>query len=61
MDIKKMPIKGKRNYTQMYGLMMTSEMKTVLEELKLFHEVDVPNWLRGIIQREIDKLKKKGN
>ena len=56
-----MPIRGKRNYTQMYGLMMTSEMKTVLEELKLFHEVDVPNWLRGIIQREIDKLKKKGS
>jgi hypothetical protein len=61
MDIKKMPIKGKRNFTHMHGLMVTGEMKTALEELKLFHGVDVPNWLRGIIQRELDKLKKKGS
>ena len=25
----------------------------------MFHEVDVPSTVRGIIQREIDKLKKR--
>lgn len=47
-----------RKLTKYYPLMMTEEMKDKLVELKTFHNIDVPEWIREMIQIGIDEILK---
>jgi hypothetical protein len=47
--IEGMPIKRVPGDTEVYAIVLPKEIKRKLEELKLFHGVDVPKWIRGLI------------
>ncbi len=50
-------IKRDRGLHSKYSIMLTIEMKKALEELKTFQGIDVPEWIRMLIQQELDSLK----
>ena len=39
-----------------YAIKMTKEMRLKLEELKIFHGIDVPEWIRGLIYEQLGQL-----
>lgn len=45
-----------RNLVKSYVLMMTPEMKDDLDKLKAFKDIDVPEWIRKMIQDGIKEI-----
>lgn len=47
--------KGLRSH---YTVCVTPELKRTLVELKDFEEVDVPDWIRRLIEENVEEFKK---
>lgn len=58
MNLPKIQAKN-RNLTETYALMMTKEMKDRLVRLKHFDDIDVPEWIRQLIDQELGKANDK--
>ena len=56
-SLMELPKKDKRQrLVDVVGIKMTRDMKCRLEELSEFHDVDVPKWLRSLIQRGLEDI-----
>ena len=56
LDQEKVPRLKEKKFTEQYNFLMTKEMKSSLVELKMFKNIDVPEWIRSMVQRGLDEL-----
>lgn len=55
------PMLKEKKLTHYYPILMTADMKKSLVELKTFKNIDVPNWIRQMIQKGLDELSQKND